>query len=90
MATTKKPKTLAAPSKGRAVKGAREGAATSQKIADRFQQQATLTGRSADKPGVIRTPSLYQAKKTPGSSTPRARAADAAYAGYKGLAKKGK
>jgi hypothetical protein len=90
MATTKKPKSVAAPSKGRAAKGVKEGSATSQKMADRFQQQAVLTGRSADKPGVVRTPSLYQDKKTPGSSTPRARAADAAYAGYKGLAKKGK
>jgi hypothetical protein len=95
MATTKKPKSIAAPSKGRAAKGAKEGMVKTKQIADRYMQQYYSKGSGEGSgSGAVSTPSYamasYGGKRTPGANTPRARAADAAVGRDKPLAKKGK
>jgi hypothetical protein len=97
MTTKKTPrKEVASPSKGRARKASREGGEKALQISQRFQQQYFNQGIKGEGSGarVVKTPSYgitdLGAKRTPGTSTPRARAADAAFARNKPMAKKGK
>jgi hypothetical protein len=80
----------AAPSMGRASKGVGDGAKKAMDMSDRLANQAFAAGLKTEGGAVKSTGYAYGTKKTPGNSTPRARAADAAVGSYKPLAKKGK
>ena len=85
--TTRK---TATPSQARANKGVRDGANKSKEIADQFMNQYFAAGTKGDHPEVVKSAGYGKAKKTKGASTPRAKAADAAFGSYKNLAKRGK